>query len=116
MSSTTPEFIRDSGACVVSLNIMKGVAPLRWLVREPSINPSDNGWRFFSAIDDEAYLDDPRNLSVVSFNEVAAIEPAIIGVYLHPVGSDYELVRTPEGGMFFRDNLTGEPLTPAPGR
>lgn len=107
-----PEFIRDAGACVVSLNVMNEVAPLRWLVREPSMNPSDNGWRFFSAIDDETYLDNADNLTVASFNAVAAIEPAIISLYLQPVGSDLELVRQPDGSMFFRDNNTGLPVTP----
>lgn len=111
MPTRPPEFVRDSGACIVSLNVMNGVAPLRWLVREPSANPSDNGWRFFSAIDDEAYLNRAENLTVASFNDVAMIEPAVIAVYLLPVGSDLELVRQPDGGLFFRDNNTGMPVS-----
>jgi len=86
---------------------MEQVAPLKWLVREVSVNPQDNGWRFFSAIDDETYLDDPGNLQVVSFNSVADIEPAIIPILHLPVGSDLELVRD-ESGVRFVDSTTGE--------
>ncbi|MGN8025874.1 immunity protein Imm33 domain-containing protein [Microbacterium sp. 22242] len=92
------------------MNVLNGIAPLRWLVREPGISAVDNGWRFFSAIDDERYLSDATNLTVVSFNTVANIEPAIIPILRLPVGSDLELVRG-EDGLQFRDNLTGLPVS-----
>ena len=53
----TPDYIHGSGGCVCSQNILSGVAPLKWMFRESSVDPSaDNGWRFLSAIDDEAYI------------------------------------------------------------
>lgn len=39
---STPDFVRNSGASVVSNNVLQRRAPLRWLVREES-NPADNG-------------------------------------------------------------------------
>lgn len=54
--------------------------------------PADNGWRIFSSIDSEAYLADPSNLQVADFNAVCALEPALIGIYDFPVGSDLQIV------------------------
>lgn len=116
MSPSTPEYVAGSGGSVVSKNILDGRAPLRWAVREDPANPVDNGWRFFSEIDDEAYLGDPAHLQVVSFNTVADIEPAVIGLLNLPVGTDLGLVR--EGRrIHFIDNATGRTVEiPGPSR
>lgn len=104
------EFIKNAGACLVSKNILNGHGQLKWLVREKSINPKvDNGWRIFSDIDTSEYLDNPNNLSVCDFNTVAEIEPAIIAIYLLPVGSDLQLVKE-DGKITFYDNLTEQQL------
>lgn len=106
---SVPEFIRDSGASIASRRILDGSALLKWAVREDPSNPSDNGWRFFSEIDDESYLDDPSNLEVASFNEVAAIEPAVIPLLHMPVGTDLAIIRE-QGRIRFFDNETGREL------
>ncbi|MEQ6898219.1 DUF2185 domain-containing protein [Microbacterium sp. KR10-403] len=104
---STPDFVQNSGGCVVSKNILSGRGRLTWLVREPSTNPADNGWRFLSDIDDDEYLADPNNMAVATFNQVAEIEPAIIGIYALPVGSDLQLV-VENGRRRFYDNNTGQ--------
>lgn len=38
-----PEFIAQAGGRVVSRSILDGATPLTWAVREPSLNPVDNG-------------------------------------------------------------------------
>jgi hypothetical protein len=98
--------------CVVSLNVLHLRAPLRWAVRERPVDQADNGWRFFSIADTEEYLADPANLTVAPFNQVAAIEPAIIMIYPMPVGTDLVLVREQDGRMYFVDNRTLEPIQP----
>lgn len=105
-----PDFIHDAGASVVSNNILSGAGKLKWLVREEPLNPMDNGWQFFSDIDDDAYLSDPDNFSITTFNRVAEIEPAVLGIYALPPGSDLELRRV-AGRLRFYDNNTGLPLT-----
>lgn len=52
---------------------------MKWILREKSIDAVDNGWRFFSEIDDDDYINNPVNLVVCDFNTVANIEPAILG-------------------------------------
>ena len=46
-----PEFIPKAGACLVSTNVLSGVGRVRWMVRQESQAPVDNGWRIFSHVD-----------------------------------------------------------------
>lgn len=89
-------FIEDAGRCVVSNAVLDGSAPLKWMVRDEPRVPTDTGWRFFSAADSRADLSDAEKLSVVDFNDVCAAEPAVIGIWGFPVGSDLQIVV--EGG------------------
>lgn len=86
------EFIANAGACLASGNVLTRRGRVRWMVREESKAPADNGWRIFSAIDDSDYLNTPGSLQIASFNDVCAIEPALIGIYDLPVGSDLQIV------------------------
>ena len=99
------EFIKKAGGCIVSKNILNGKGKVKWLLREKSIDEIDTGWRFFSDIDDDDFINNPDNLVVCDFNTIANIEPALIGVYLLPVGSDLQLV-TQGGKILFYDNIT----------
>lgn len=49
------EFIKNPGGCVVSNNIINKKGVLKWCVRDESLNPVDNGWRFLSDIDTEDF-------------------------------------------------------------
>ena len=101
------EFIKNAGACIVSKNILSGEGKLKWIIREEPIEAPDSGWRFFSDIDDDDYVNEPDNLVVCDYNTVAEIEPGIIPIYVFPVGSDLQLV-VEDGRMYFVDNLTEE--------
>lgn len=106
-SPEIPEFIPKSGACLVTNTILSGEGRLKWCVREESARPEDNGWRFFSHIDTDEYLADPSNFTVISFNHAISIEPAVMGLYDLPVGTDVQLV-VDEKGRRFMDNETGD--------
>lgn len=99
-------FIEDAGACIVSKSILDGSGKVKWLLRENPADESDCGWRFFSDTDCDIYLSNPKNLSVVDFNQVASIEPALLSIYDCPIGSDLQLV-SKDGRISFYDNLTG---------
>jgi hypothetical protein len=96
MSSTT-EFIPNAGACVASKNVLSGAGQVRWMVREEPRHPVDTGWLIFSDIDTAEYLDDSNNLEIVEFNRVCEIEPALIGIWDLPVGSDLQIVDEGDG-------------------
>lgn len=101
------KFIKNAGGSIVSNNILNGKGKIKWIFREKSVNQNDNGWRFLSNIDDDQYINNPSNLIVCDYNTVAEIEPAIISIYLLPVGTDLEFV-IENNKKYFLDNLTGK--------
>jgi hypothetical protein len=106
-----PELVPKAGACLASTNVLSRAGRVRWMTREPSRASVDNGWRIFSHIDTSEYLADPGNMRVVDFNAVCAIEPALIGIWDLPVGSDLQIVD--EGrGIRIVDTTTGREVPP----
>jgi len=107
----TPELIPQSGACTMTFNAYEGRGKVRWMVREESKHPADNGWLIMSHIDTEEYLSNPDNWRITSYNEACAIEPALINIYDFPVGSDLQIVRE-DGRISIVDTPTGREVTP----
>jgi hypothetical protein len=106
---TYPEFIPQAGACLITLNAYEGRGAVRWMVRETSKSPVDNGWRIMSAIDSSDYLSNPANWRITDFNEVCAIVPELIGIWDLPVGSDLQIVRDERTRIV--DTPTGREIT-----
>lgn len=68
---------------------------------EPSKNiPVDNGWRFFSGEEDQAYVDDPSNSSFYDTNTITNYDESIIPFLDAPVGSAFG---KDESGAFIRE-------------
>ncbi|WP_281168167.1 DUF2185 domain-containing protein [Propionicicella superfundia] len=109
MSPAGIEFIPKAGACLATLNVLEGRGKVRWMVRRPSKAPADNGWQVMSHIDTSDYLNNSANWRIVDFNDLCAIEPALIGIWDLPVGSDLQLVRD-ELGIRIVDTPTGEEI------
>ena len=99
-------YIRDAGIAVVSRKIVERTGNIKWLFREVPVAPHDSGWRVLSDRDTAEYLDDPKNMTVVDFNELCDIEPACIGIYDLPIGSNIQLVVEPDGRRRWFDNKT----------
>ncbi|GED96320.1 DUF2185 domain-containing protein [Gordonia crocea] len=108
------EFIPNAGACLATTNVTSRRGRVRWMVREDSQDPVDNGWRIMSHIDDEAYLSSEGCWEIVDYNDVCALEPALIEMWSLPVGSDLQLVDD-EGGIRILDTATGQQVIPATG-
>jgi hypothetical protein len=103
------EFIPGAGACLVSKNVLSGAGRIKWMVREESRATADNGWQIFSDIDTTEYLHDANNLVITDFNSVCELEPALIGIWSLPVGSDLQIVDEGEG-IEIVDTATGQPV------
>ncbi len=101
------EFIPNAGACLATKNVIERKGLVRWMVRMPSSAPADNGWQIMSHIDTSDYLNNTDNWQIVDFNDLCAIEPALIGIWNFPVGSDLQLVRD-QYGIHIYDNTTGQ--------
>ena len=102
----TTTYITNAGAAIVSRKIVERTGNIKWLTREAPITPQDSGWRILSDRDTDEYLADPANMTVVDFNDICDIEPACIGIYDLPVGSDIQLVVEPDGRRRWFDNKT----------
>lgn len=103
------EFISNAGACLATSNVIEGRGVVRWMVREPSRDPVDNGWQIMSHIDTSDYLNDASNWQIVDFNDLCTIEPALIGIWVLEVGSDLQIVRD-EQGIRIVDTPTGREI------
>lgn len=107
-SQPYPDFIPNSGACLATKNVLAGVG-VRWMTRDEPAGYADNGWRIMSQADTTEYLSDNDNWQVVAFNQVCDLEPALIGIYELPVGSDLQIVRD-ERGVHIVDTPTGREI------
>ena len=90
-------FIENTGGVIITKSIYQGTSKLKWLFREESVNPADNGWRAIGDNDTQEYLDNPT---------LANIEPAVLSVYDMPVGTDLEFCFD-DTGRYFVDTNTG---------
>ncbi len=79
---------------------------MKWIFREESVNPSDNGWRAIGDTDTQEYINTPGNNLVVDFDRLVEIEPAVLAIYDMPVGADLEFCED-ETERYFIDSHTG---------
>ena len=93
------------GGCIITRSLYEGNSKLKWIFREDSVNPSDNGWRALGDTDTEEYINIPENNLVVDFDRLVEIEPAVLAIYNLPVGTDLEF--NPEQKLF-KDSNTGK--------
>lgn len=66
------------GACIASDDIVVDGKKVGFMYREAPTNSVDSGWRFFSGEEDQAYVDDAKNLAFYDVNTAANYDPAII--------------------------------------
>ena len=102
-----PKAQRRFGGSIISKNILEGKGKLKWCIREEPINHLDNGWRFWSDIDTDEYLEDSQNLTFVAWNTVLKIEPAVEYIFNCPPDI-YLALEEEDGKKCFYDTDTEE--------
>ena len=102
--NTNVTFIENAGGVIITKSIYQRTSKLKWLFREESVNPSDNGWRAIGDNDTQEYIDNPENSMIVDFNTLANIEPAVLLVYDMPVGTELEFFFDDTGRYFIETN------------
>jgi hypothetical protein len=83
---------------LVSRKITDDGEPVRFMYRERPDNESDGGWRAFSGTEDDAYNDNPENVSVVRLEKLAELDTQVASLLCEPEGSVFE--RRPEDEGF----------------
>ena len=97
------------GASIVSNNILKNKANIKWIFREDAVDELANGWRFLSEIDTEEYLSNPENMSVCDWSTIVEIEPAVLSIFDMPIGTELTLIYEGERRNFI-DTNTGSKI------
>lgn len=77
----------DFGGFVVSNNILSGEA-VRYAFREESEIKSLNGWTLYSGIDDEGFVNNSNNFTIVSAKTIHKIVPVMLEIFSAPYGTD----------------------------
>lgn len=98
------------GASIVSNNILKNKANIKWILRENSVNELDNGWRFLSEIDTEEYLSHAENMLICDWSTILEIEPAVLSIFNMPIGTELILIYEGEK-KYFIDSSSGQKLS-----
>jgi hypothetical protein len=82
------------GACYATDLITVAGMPVNYMYREAPDADSDldvdSGWRFLAGVEDQAYMDDPRNLEIYDVNTLANYSPDIIPYLEMPYGTELE--------------------------
>lgn len=75
------------GGFIVSQNVINGVQ-IRYSYREKSSIPQLNGWNILSKIDDEDYISEPGNFSIISAEAMLKLAPVFLEIFDAPYGTD----------------------------
>lgn len=103
------KYVENAGSCIVTKSILNGETKFRWLFREEPLNNIDTGWMAFGDSDNDEYVNDPKNLTVVDLNTLINIEPTILNVYEMPIGTDLIFIEE-DGEKYFINAKTNEQI------
>lgn len=95
------------GACIATDQITVDGKSVGYMYREepPGDGGPDNGWRFFSGEEDQAYVDDSSNSSFYDTNTIANYDQSIIPYLNSPPGSAFGKEK---GGTFVQERYPSE--------
>ena len=103
------KYVENAGSCIVTKSILNGETKFRWLFREEPLNNIDTGWMAFGDSDNDDYVNEPKNLTVVDLNTLINIEPTILNVYEMPIGTDLIFIEE-DGDKYFINAKTNEQI------
>lgn len=78
------------GGCIATDKITIDGEPIRYMYREEPMNDIDSGWRFFSGLESQEYVDNPDNSMIYDLNTIANYDQSIIPYLAMPVGIELE--------------------------
>ena len=91
------------GGCYATDHITVEGHRVGYLYRETPDDDWDTGWRFFSGLESDDYVNDPENLEIYDVNTIANYDPDIIPLLESPVGSEFG--RDTRTGAFVIEDL-----------
>ena len=103
------KYVENVGSCIITKSLLNGETKLRWLFREEPLNNIDTGWIAFGDSDNDDYVNNPKNLTVVALNTLVNIEPTVLNVYEMPIGTDLIFINE-NGEKYFINSKTNEQI------
>jgi hypothetical protein len=95
------ELAPGHGACYATDHITVDGHRVGYAYREAPNNLWDSGWRFFSGLESDDYVDDPANFEIYDVNTIVNYDPEILPLLDAPVGSAF--ARDEESGRFVEE-------------
>ena len=86
------ELVPPRGYCYASDMITVDGHKVGFMYREAKEDDDDSGWRFYSGLETEEYVDDEHNVMMFDVNYIANIDPAIIPYLKMRTGAELERV------------------------
>ncbi len=77
------------GLMVSKMVVDKNIKP-RFIYREKRTLLEDSGWRIFTGLETEEYIDNPDNIGIYNPSTILNIDPSIENLLLNGIGSVYE--------------------------
>lgn len=65
------------GYALASKLLVEHKLPVLYMYREESDTSSDSGWRFFSGLEAQEYIDDSNNIGIYDISTIAEIDKSI---------------------------------------
>ena len=77
----------DFGGFLVSNNVINGLR-IQYTYREESSISELNGWTILSEADDDSYVSDPANFTILGVTSIAQISPVLLEIFPAKYGTD----------------------------
>lgn len=105
-SNEFKDMARGYGSCIATDEITVNGNRVGFMYRENPDNEIDSGWRFFSGLENQEYIDEPSNLEIYDVNTIANYDPEIIMHLSAPIGSAFSRA---ENGEFIAEEASLDP-------
>lgn len=92
--------IEQKGYCYASDMVTVDGHKVGYMHREPREDEDDSGWRFYSGLETDEYVDNEHHFMMFDLNYIANIDPAIIPYLKMRTGA--ELERNADADTFSR--------------
>lgn len=71
----------------VSKKIIEDGWKVGYMCRDEALNETDSGWSFMAGNEDDEYVDDYKNIALLSIYEVYKLDPDILNYIDSPIGT-----------------------------
>ncbi len=91
------ELIAPMGYCYASDMITIDGHPVGYMHREEREDADDSGWRFYSGLETDEYVENEHHFMMFDVNYIANLDPAIIPFLKSKKGTEFERIAGTDG-------------------